>query len=96
MSEEGLNVTGDSELARTMREIGVKAPMERIIRTDIMLTIHNEERLGKDWPLKRVVDLECGHRAVTKNKNRVACLACREMILNGEDYDAFRNSPGGR
>ena len=79
---------GDPALAKTMRDAGVKAPIERIIRIDHFIEIFNREKL-KDG--EHVVDLECGHKTITKNRNRAACHDCHKMILNGEDYDAFRN-----
>ncbi len=80
-------MSGDPELAKFMREHDIKAPVERIIRIDWVLVICNRKRLK---PGERIVELECGHRAVTKNRVRVACAECHEMILNGEDYEAFR------
>lgn len=80
----------DPELAKRMRELKVPAPVEKIIRTDILATAFNQSKLGKN-PLNRVVDLECGHKTVTKNMNRAPCHECHRMILDGEDYEAFRN-----
>lgn len=82
-------VTGDPVLAATMRRFKVKAPVERIVRTDDLATALNRDKLGSNM-MKRVVDLECGHKAVTTNQKRVSCGTCHEMILNGEDYEAFR------
>ena len=82
-------VTGDPVLAKYMRDAGVKAPVERIIGTDFLITAFNRGRLGHDM-IKRVVDLECGHKTITKNRRRAPCEICHEMILNGEDYHAFR------
>ena len=87
------SVTGDPELATTMRRLGVKAPVERIIRTDFLATAFNRDKLGPNM-LKRIVDLECGHREITTNAKRCKCHTCHEMILNGEDYEAFRRQEG--
>lgn len=81
-------MNGDPELAKMMRAMKVPAPVERIVRTDIWSSILSKEVFP--FP-KRVVELECGHKAITKNIKRVACKVCHDMILNGEDYDAFRN-----
>ena len=83
------DVTGDPVLAKFMRDAGVKAPVERIISEDFLMTAFNRDRLGTDMR-KRVVDLECGHKTFTKNRKRAPCEICHEMILNGEDYHAFR------
>lgn len=83
---------GDPELAATMRRLKVKAPVERIVRTDFIATAHNREKLGSDM-CRRIVDLECGHKEVTRNARSCRCSTCHKMILDGEDYDAFRNRP---
>lgn len=81
---------GDPVLAETMRQAGVKAPVERIVSVDQFMTLFlHADRSDTDL-LERVVNLECGHQAVTKNRSRVKCEKCHEMILNGEDYVAFR------
>jgi len=82
-------VTGDPVLAKTMRDAGVKAPVERIIRTDWLATAVNCDKLGGNM-MNRIVELKCGHREITTNSKRAKCHACHEMILNGEDYHAFR------
>ncbi len=78
---------GDPALAKTMRDLGVKAPVERIVRTDTFAMIFGYERLKSG---EFIVELECGHKTVTKNRKRAPCHECHEMILNGEDYHAFR------
>jgi hypothetical protein len=85
-----LPAVGDPKLAKIMRDMKVPAPVERIVRTDLFATAFNREKLGSDM-CKRIVDLECGHQAVTRNAKTCKCTACHEMILNGEDYEAFRN-----
>lgn len=82
---------GDPVLADQMRRLKVKAPVERILMTDWLATAINKENLG----LKRVVKLECGHDEVTRNITKAPCSKCHAMILNGEDYDAFRNHRDG-
>lgn len=81
---------GDPELAGMMRQLKVPAPVEQIIRTEIIPTVMNRLNLAG----RRVVLLACGHRAVTANSRRVACGECHRMILDGEDYEAFRNRKG--
>jgi|SRR6185295_15198583 len=91
------NPTGDPELARIMADLwtrGVlKAPFEDIVGTDFVATGFNRAKLGSNI-LNRIVDLACGHKAVTTNKRRAPCDVCLLMLLNGEDYDAFRNRKG--
>ncbi len=84
------SVTGDPILAKTMRDAGIKAPIERILGTDHLATAFNRKKLGRNL-LNRIVDLECGHRVITTNRKRAPCYECHEMILNGEDYEAFRS-----
>lgn len=64
---------------------------ERIIETDILLTIANR----RENPLDRIVDLACGHKANTTNMKRARCARCEEMLRRSiadgsEDYDSFR------
>jgi hypothetical protein len=82
---------GDPVLAATMRRFGVKAPVEKIAFVDWLATACNRERLK---PSELMVVLECGHYQVTSRKGRAPCTACHEMILNGQDYEAFRNRDG--
>ena len=81
-------MTGDPELAALMRRLRIKAPVERIVATDILATACNLDKL--DLP-ERLVTLACGHQTVTRNWTRAPCYECHRMILDGEDYDAFRN-----
>lgn len=82
----------DPVLARRMRDcherVKILAPRERIVYTDWLSTVCNVEKLSLP---ARVAKLECGHQTVTRNKSFAPCYLCLEMILNGEDYDAFRN-----
>ena len=80
---EGRQVS-DPVLAEMMK--GQRAPVEKIERVDIPATILNAFTDGR-----RVVQLACGHRIVTKNKKRARCPECHRMILSGEDYDYFRH-----
>ena len=89
-----LSAPRDEELAATMRKFKVKAPVEQIVRTDILATAINRQKLGSDIR-KRIVDLECGHKEITTNITRAPCSQCHAMILNGEDYEAFRNRDVG-
>lgn len=83
---------GDPVLAAVMRSmrINAKAPVEKIVGTDWLASAINRPKLGPDM-CKRIVDLACGHKAVTRNARTCPCSICHEMILNGEDYEAFRN-----
>lgn len=81
---------GDPELAATMKRFWKKPPIENIVGTDWLATSLNRSQLGPDL-CKRIVDLACGHKAVTRNARTCPCLDCHKMILDGEDYDAFRN-----
>lgn len=74
----------DKQLVELLRY--VPAPVEQIVETDLLLTMANYPNLGG----KRVALLACGHKVVTGNRLRAACAECHTMILNGEDYDAFR------
>jgi hypothetical protein len=81
---------GDPELAAFMRKHKMPAPVERIMRTDWIATAVNRKKLGGNMG-KRIVELACGHRAVTTNIKRCKCEDCHKMIMDGEDYEAFRN-----
>ncbi len=81
---------GDPELAAMMKRVWKKPPVERIVQTDWLATAVNREKLGPDM-CKRIVELACGHRVVTRNARTCGCADCHKMILAGEDYDAFRN-----
>jgi len=81
---------GDPELAATMRRYWKKPPIEKITATDFLATAINRETLGVDM-CKRIVDLACGHKVVTRNARTCPCTICHKMILDGEDYEAFRN-----
>ncbi len=81
---------GDPELAAFQKRFWKKPPVEKIVQTDWLATALNRAKLGPDH-CKRVVDLACGHKAVTRNAKSCPCKACHKMILNGEDYDLWRN-----
>jgi len=57
---------GDPVLAETMRRFWKKPPVEKIVATDFLATSLNRATLGTDL-CKRIVDLECGHKAVTRS-----------------------------
>lgn len=72
----------------------IKPPKEKIIRIDELSLIYNFERFLENG--KRVVDLGCGHKMLTKNRFNVVCVRCTEMLRRSiatgeEDYDGFRN-----
>ncbi len=80
---------GDAHLAAVMRKLKIKAPTERVVRADWLATALNTDKIGI---MKKVVELECGHRAIVRLAATTAkCHECHKMILNGEDYEAFRN-----
>lgn len=84
------NTPGDPELAAYMARLKPKPPVEKIVRTEWLDTAVNREKLGPSM-MRRIVKLECGHQAVTKNARVAKCLACHKIIMAGQDYDAFRN-----
>lgn len=77
----------DPKLAAMMQRLNPPVPVERIVETNIYLTCINRLNLAG----RRVVELACGHRTVTANSHRARCPECHRMILNGEDYEAFRH-----
>jgi hypothetical protein len=77
---------GDPKLAAMVRAANPPVPVEEIVETDILLTLTN--RLS--FAGRRIVRLACGHRCVTRNYRRARCTLCHQMMLNGEDYHAFR------
>ena len=81
---------GDPELAKFQKRIWKKPPVEKIVATDWLATALNRAKLGPDYA-KRIVDLACGHKVITRNLRQCGCGVCHQMILNGEDYEAFRN-----
>ncbi len=73
--------------------------VERIVRTDILMTAFNRSKLGSRTPRRRVVELACGHRIVTTAAHRARCMRCEEMLRRSvtdgsEDYESFRH--GGK
>lgn len=81
---------GDTSLAEVNKRFNVKAPLERIVETNILMTALNQGKLDIK-NLERVVDLACGHRVLTKNTKKCRCGVCQEMLDRGCDYDLFRN-----
>lgn len=82
----------DPTLAAMMRRLNPPAPLMRIVETDLLLTIINHLSLAA----KRVVLLECGHRAVTSNAHAVKCKDCHSMLMNGDDLDGYLRERGVR
>lgn len=82
---------GDPVIAKMYK--GRPAPVEKIVGTDYLATALNRDKIGRDVR-KRVVDLACGHKTVTKNRTKAPCQECRRMMLDGEDYEAFRRQRG--
>lgn len=80
--------SGDPRLAEFMRKHDVQAPVEQIEYVDWLATSLNREKLGDIR--KRIVKLACGHFETTRNRTKCPCSQCHAMILNGEDYAAFR------
>ena len=78
-----------------MRLLNIYAPeAEKIVCTDILLAVVNSNRRSVFAP--RVVILACGHRAITKNRKRMICPRCTEMLKRSladgsEDYESFRD-----
>jgi hypothetical protein len=71
----------------------IKTKPERIVRIDVMIMAFN---VGRSALAPRVVELECGHRAITKSRKRMICPRCTEMLRRSiadgsEDYVSFRN-----
>lgn len=72
----------------------IAAPPERIVATDVFLMAFNADLLLKQG--KHIVDLACGHKAVTKAQGKVVCPRCTEMLRRSiedgsEDYEGFRH-----
>lgn len=73
----------------------IRTPPERIVRTEIIATSFNREHLGKDMT-RRIVELACGHLAITCNQKTMICIRCTEMLRRSitsgeEDYESFRH-----
>lgn len=78
-------VQGDPVLAEFLERHGVKPGPSRIIGTDWIATALNRERLGQ----RRIVDLSCRHKAVTRNRSSMTCPRCVELIREGLDYEGW-------
>lgn len=81
---------GDPELAAILKRAWPKPPVERIVHIDWLATA-TSIGAGRIKAGQHVARLECGHDAVTRAHKRTGCRTCHEMILAGEDYEAFRN-----
>lgn len=73
-----------------MEPIKFKTPSEKIVGTDILATTVNVDKLMKTG-YERIVDLACGHKAVTSNLHRCHCARCQQMFDSGYDWDGYRN-----
>lgn len=67
---------------------------ERIVETDHIATAFNREKLGASMS-RRIVRLDCGHRAITRNAGAMVCPRCTEMLRRSvetgeEDFETFR------
>ena len=72
----------------------LKTPKEKIVGIDELSLLYNYERFLEEG--KRVVNLSCGHKVLTKNRLNVSCPRCTEMLKRSietgeEDYDGYRN-----
>ncbi len=71
----------------------LSTPPERIVRIDYLLLAFNPDVVLKEG--KRFADLECGHKAITKNIKTMVCPRCSEMLRRSfdgtEDWDAYRH-----
>lgn len=90
-----MKVLGDPVLATHMRESYERHPeiINDMVRRKIRHTVHlatalNRNKLKKN---QRVVELECGHIAITENVTRMQCSDCLRIILEGLDFEAFNN-----
>ncbi len=81
---------GDPVLAAFMREHKVPAPVERIDYIDLFATALRHGENPKMDIRKKVAQLMCGHRVLTRNMTKAPCTVCHKMILNGEDYAKYR------
>jgi hypothetical protein len=84
-------------MVRNERDETVQTPPERIIRLDLVLHIFNPKLRVTG---KHVVDLACGHKAITRNRKTTICPRCSEMLRRSiedgsEDWDSYRHR-GGR
>ncbi|MBX3482504.1 hypothetical protein [Phenylobacterium sp.] len=71
------------------RKYGFKPDRSEILATDWLATACHRERLR---PPERIVDLSCGHKAVTRAARAMQCPRCTEMIRQGHDYEGWINN----
>lgn len=76
-----------------MSGLKLKMDSEKIISRDHLAAAFNAERMIREG--KFLVNLECGHKAYTRNLNKAACPRCREMLRRSietgqEDWESFR------
>ena len=82
---------GDPKLAALMRKLNPPAPLEAIQHVEWVVTAF-ERSLGTLREGWIIVRLACGHTTrVRLLAKRVRCRECHRIILDGEDYDAFRH-----
>ena len=76
---------GDPVLAGVFDRLGCRPEPSRIVGTDWMATALNRERLGQ----RRIVDLSCRHKAVTRNLSSMTCPRCVQLMREGLDYEGW-------
>lgn len=78
--------------------VPIPALREKITSTAVLETAYNRQKLGPDT-CRRIVNLACGHMAITRNQRIARCTRCEEMLRRSigglsserfEDYDSFR------
>jgi hypothetical protein len=74
--------------------VPIPALREKITSTAVLETAYNRKKLGPDM-CRRIVNLACGHMAITRNQRVARCARCEEMLRRSvadgrEDYDSFR------
>lgn len=73
-------------------------PPEKIVARNPLITMFNADRMLRTR--KFIVDLACGHKIYTPNRNTAVCPRCSEMLRRSiadgkEDYDSFRKGLRG-
>lgn len=88
------DIQGDPKLAAFFAEHGFKPVKSQIVATDILATSFNQAGL-KIEKGERIVDLSCGHKAVTNNQRDMTCPRCAQLLVHGMDYEAWISGNGG-
>ena len=70
-------------------------PLERISGIDLLAMVVNQHLIDDLLTRRRIVDLACGHKLLTKALKQARCPRCCEMLNRSiqdgsEDYDSFR------